>query len=155
MYFQCPPIPYSARGHFIGPDLDFKGLAGRSDQRRVQGLIHVCLRHGNVVLETPGDRFIHLVDGSKHSVAVANRTYDDTDSKEVIYLLEGFMLIEHLAVNAEKVLDAAVNDAFDTGSPDVFLLTPPVQSPAHSVRAHSCAVPLWLPGQNRYPDTNI
>ena len=40
--------------HFIGTNLDFKRLSGRSDNRYVNGLIHIALRIVDIVLETSG-----------------------------------------------------------------------------------------------------
>ena len=48
--------------HFLCPDLDFKRLAVGPDQRGVQRLIHIGLRHGDIVFKTAGDRFVFLMD---------------------------------------------------------------------------------------------
>ena len=101
--------------HFIGPDLDLEGLAGGADQGGVQGLIHVRLGHGDIVLEAPGDGLVHLVDGTQDGIAVPDGPDDDADREEVVDLLDGFILVEHLAVDAEQVLDAAVHLALDAG----------------------------------------
>ena len=56
--------------HFHGTDLDFKRLTGASDNRRMQGLVHIGLRHGNIVLETSGYGFIHFMDNSQRSITI-------------------------------------------------------------------------------------
>ena len=42
--------------HLFGPDLDLDALTFRPDNRGVQGLIHVGLRDGNIILELTGNR---------------------------------------------------------------------------------------------------
>ena len=110
--------------HFIGTDLDLKGLSGGTDQSRVQRLIHVCLGHCNIILETSRNRFIHLMDRSQHRVTVPDRADNDTDSKQIIYLFERFFLIEHLSVNTEEMLYTTVNHTLNTGlmnmAPDFY-----------------------------------
>ena len=49
-----------------------------------------------------------------------NRIYDNPDSKQVINLVDGLMLILHLFVNAEEMLDTTVNLSFDSRLFDVL-----------------------------------
>ena len=106
--------------HFISSDLNLEGLPGASNQRRVQRLIHVCLGHRNIILETPRNRLVHLVDHAQRRITVLNRIYDNPDSKQVINLVDGLMLILHLFVNAEEMLDTTVNLSFDSRLFDVL-----------------------------------
>ena len=106
--------------HFIGTDLDFKGLPALPDQRRMKGLIHIRFRHGDVVLETPRDRFIHFMNDTKCCIAVLDGIYDNTDCKQVIDLFNGFILVLHFLIDTEKVLDTTVNMGFDSGIFNVF-----------------------------------
>jgi hypothetical protein len=43
--------------HLVGTDLDLERLARGTDDRGVQGLVHVELGHGDIVFETPGSGF--------------------------------------------------------------------------------------------------
>ena len=50
-----------------------------------------------------------------------NRIYDNPDSKQVINLVDGLMLVLHLFVNAEEMLHTAVNLGLDVGILHVLL----------------------------------
>ena len=49
-----------------------------------------------------------------------NRIYDNPDSKQVINLVDGLMLVLHLFVNAEEMLDTTINLSFDSRLFDVL-----------------------------------
>ena len=51
-------------------DLDLERLSGRSDQRCVQGLVHICLWHSNIIFKAPRNRRIHLMDHTECCVTV-------------------------------------------------------------------------------------
>ena len=107
--------------HLIGADLDLKGLSGRTDERRVQGLIHVCLGHCDIVLEPAGDGLIHLMDRAEHGITVTDGADDDAYGKEVINLFKGFLLVEHFAIDTEEMFDSSVHFSFDAGFQKMLL----------------------------------
>ena len=74
----------------------------------MQRLVHIGFRHGNVILEPPRNRLIHLMDDSQRPIAVFHRIYDNTHRKQIVNLVNGLILIFHFLVNAEKVLYAPV-----------------------------------------------
>ena len=63
--------------HLMRADLHLKGHTEAPDDGGVERAVEVWLRGGNVVLEAPGDRFIHLVDDAEHGVAFQLRVYND------------------------------------------------------------------------------
>ena len=67
--------------HLIGPDLNLKRSSRFADQGRVQRLVHIRLRHGDIVLEPPRHRRIHLMDDSQDSVTVLDRLHQHADRK--------------------------------------------------------------------------
>ena len=79
----------------------------------MQGLVHVRLRHGDIVLETPGDRLIHLMDDAQGCVAVLDRLHDNPDCEQVINLIQGLVLVHHFFVNTEKMLHPPVHMGLD------------------------------------------
>ena len=91
--------------HFFGPDLDLVDIAVARDDRRVERLVHVGLRHGDVVLEAPGDRLVGRVDDPEDLVAVDLGLGDDPDGQDVVDFVEGIALLEHLPVNRVDRLD--------------------------------------------------
>ena len=95
--------------HFHGADLDLKRCPAGSDDRRVQRLVHVLLRHRDIVLEASRNRLVGLMHDSEGRVAVAHRIDDDADRKEIIDLIEGLVLVHHLFVDREIVLDPSVD----------------------------------------------
>ena len=99
--------------HLIGTDLDLKGLAVAADQRRVERLVHIGLRHGDIVLEASGDRLIHFMDHAQGRIAVLYRINDNPHRENIIDLIQRFMLIQHFLINTEEVLHPAFHFAFD------------------------------------------
>ena len=60
------------------------------------------------------------MDHAQRRITVLNRIYDNPDSKQVINLVDGLMLVLHLFVNAEEMLDTTVNLSFDSRLFDVL-----------------------------------
>ncbi len=100
--------------HLIGSDLDFERLPRAADQRRVQRLIHIGLGHRYIILETPRNRLIHLMDHTQRRITVPHRIHNNTHCEQIIDLIYGLILILHFLVNAEKVFDTPVDLCFDT-----------------------------------------
>ena len=67
--------------HLIGTDLYFKRLSVGTDQRRVQRLVIVWFRHGDIIFKTSGNRFIHLMDDPQRRIAFLIGIHDNTDSE--------------------------------------------------------------------------
>ena len=99
--------------HLEGPDLDFERLPVAADQRRMQGLVHICFGHGNIILEAPRNGFIHFMDHTQCRITVLHRLHDDTHSEEIIDLIQSLMLVLHLLVDTEKMLYTAIDFRID------------------------------------------
>ena len=99
--------------HLEGTDLDLERLSVRPDQCSMQRLVHVWLRHGNIVLETSRNRFIHLVNHTKCRITVLDCINKDTNCKQIIDLIDRLVLIDHLFIDAEEMFDTSVNLCFD------------------------------------------
>ncbi len=99
--------------HLPGPDLDLKGDALGADDRGVQGLVHIGLGGGDIVLEAAGHQVEQVVDVAQDVVAVGDGIHDDPEGIDVIQLLHGLALGLHLAVDGVDVLDAAVGGGVD------------------------------------------
>ena len=56
-------------------------------------LVHVLLRHGNIVLETARYRLILLMYDTKHCIAVRYGVHQNPDGKKVIYLVYRLVLL--------------------------------------------------------------
>ena len=106
--------------HLKGPDLNFKRFSLRADQRRVKGLVHIRLGHGDIVLETPRYRRIHFVDNAQRRVAVLYRLHNDPDRKQIVDLIQRLILVHHLFVDAEKVFGSPTDLRLYPGIVDVF-----------------------------------
>ncbi len=59
------------------------------------------------------------MDHAKRGVAVLHGIHNDTNRKQIIDLVYGFILVLHLLVNTKKVLDASVDLRFDTRISDM------------------------------------
>ena len=99
--------------HLIRPNLYLKGLAVASDQSGVQRLVHVLLGHGNVILESPGNGLVHLMNNTQSRIAVLHRINHNAHRKQVVNLIQSLVLLHHLLINAEEVLHPAVHRGLD------------------------------------------
>ena len=111
----CSDTIFCCLVHFESTDLDLKWLSIWSDQCGMQGLVHIWLRHGNVILESARDRFVHLMDDAKGCITVLDCIYQNTDCKQIINLIDRLVLIDHLLVNTEEMLDSSIHLCLDSG----------------------------------------
>ena len=101
--------------HLKSPDLDLKGHARTVHDRRMQRLVHVRLRHGDIVLETAGKRLVHLMDDAQRGIAVDDVIHQDPDREKIIDLVQSLVLLAHLFIDAEKMLDPSRDLVLDPG----------------------------------------
>lgn len=77
--------PYSAVWmHFPCANLHLERDALFADDRRVQGLIHVLLRRGNVVLKAVRQRGEHIMDDTEHIIAIVDGIDDYAQGEHVV-----------------------------------------------------------------------
>jgi hypothetical protein len=95
--------------HLARADLHLKGDALVADDRRVQALVAVGLRRGDIVLEAVGQRMIQVVDQAEGRIALGHRVQHDAHRVHIVDLVERLVLHVHLAVNAVHALDAALH----------------------------------------------
>ncbi len=101
--------------HLLRADLHFDRHAERAEQRRVQRLVAVGLRDGDVVLELARDRLVQAVQGAHRPVARGHVLHDHAEAEDVGHLREGEVLLLHLVVDAVEVLLAAAHRGSDAG----------------------------------------
>ena len=99
--------------HRVGADLDLDGLPAGADDRRVQRLVHVELRHRDVVLEPPRHGVPPRVERPEGGIAVADRLDEDAHGDEVVDLLEVAAPHDHLLVDGVVVLRPARHRGLD------------------------------------------
>ena len=104
---------FRAAVHVPRADLNLHRLAAGADHRGVQALVHVELRHGDIVFETAGNRVPPRMHGTQRRIAVLNRVDDDTHAHQIINVGEIVPAHDHLLVNGEVVLRAARHIGFD------------------------------------------
>ena len=92
--------------HVLGADLHLEGTPRRTDDRGVQALVHVELRHGDVVFEATGHRMPERVHRAEGRIAVLHRFHDHAHCDEVVDLREALALLRHLLVDGVEVLGA-------------------------------------------------
>ena len=97
------------------PDLQLDRLAARADHRGVQRLVHVELRHRDVVLEPPGNGVPPGVHRAEGRVAVAYRVHQDADAHQVVDVVEAHVAGDHLLVDGVVVLGPARHPRLDLG----------------------------------------
>ena len=101
--------------HLKSPDLDLKRLSARSDQRRMQRLVHVRLRHRDIILEPSRNRFILFMHDSKCRITILDGVHNNPDSEQIIDLIDRLVLILHLLINREEMFCTSRNLCLDTG----------------------------------------
>ena len=106
--------------HLKGSDLDLKRRTRGTDQRRVEGLVHICLWHGDIVLKPARHRFIHLMDHTERCIAVLDRINDDAHREQVVDLVDRLSLILHLFIYAKEMLYTPVDLGVDPGIHNVL-----------------------------------
>ena len=75
----------------------------------MQGLIHVCLGHGNIVLKPHGQRTPYGMHCSKHCITISHRGHDDAHGNDIIEFFKGFGLGLHLFIDGVNMLGPPFN----------------------------------------------
>ena len=104
---SCNPV-FGNLVHLLSTDLDFN-RPFRTINRRMNRLITIGFRIGNIVFETSRHRTPELVDVSQHSINVTMRLHDTTNSNQIINLIKAFLLVTHLTKNRVDVFWTAIN----------------------------------------------
>ena len=99
--------------HFESTDLNLKRLSVRTDQCSMQRLIHIWLRHGNVILESSRDRFIHLMDHTECRITVFDCIYKNANCKQIVNLIDRLVLVDHFFIYTKEMFDTSINLSFD------------------------------------------
>ncbi len=107
--------------HLVRTDLKLDRLLIRSEDRRVERLIQVELRIGDVVLETPRNRLPRRVRDAQHRVTVLRLVDEDPEADQVIDVAEVTAADHHLLVDRVVVLGAAVDGGADLRFPEESL----------------------------------
>src|SRR3989304_2179434 len=94
--------------HLIRPYLEFHPLPLRTYYSCVKRLIHIGFRNPDKIFKPPGHRRPHRVDHAKYCVAIDLRTGNNTDTGEVVNLLECDTLTIHFHINTVEVLGPAI-----------------------------------------------
>ena len=76
--------------HFPGADLHLKGEGDlpAADDGGVQGMVHIDLGYGDIVLEAARDLVPQRVDDAQHGIAVRDGVHDDADGDQVVDLVK-------------------------------------------------------------------
>ena len=99
--------------HLYGTNLHLKRDACSADDRRMQRLIAIRLRRGDIVLEAARNRLVQVVNVAEHVVAVRHGIDNDAHGADIINLVDGLVLGIHFAVDRVNMLDAGRNRVVD------------------------------------------
>ena len=99
--------------HLLRANLYLKRLAGMN-HGRVQGLIQIRARHGDVVLEPARHRPPDLMDHAERAVAVLHRVGDHADRQQIVNLIEIALLLLDFLVQRIEALHAALDFGGDS-----------------------------------------
>ena len=103
--------------HALRADLQLDHIPFRTDDGRVERLVAVMLRNGDVVLEVLRYRRILLRNEAVNRKAVRNAfgIDDDADTVKIVNVLEALVLVAHLVVDRKQVLGPSLQ--LDGGIP--------------------------------------
>ena len=101
--------------HLARTYLDLERLPAGAHHRRVQRLVEVRLRHGDVIVELTRDRGPQRVYDAERAVARRHVVHDDADREQVIHLVEADALATHLRRDRPEMLGATGELGPDTG----------------------------------------
>ena len=99
--------------HLPCADLHLERDALRADDGRVQGLVHVGLRRGDIVLEAARNGIEQVVNMTENVIAVGNIVHDHAERVKIVQFVDGLVLRTHLAVDGISVFDAAIDRPVD------------------------------------------
>src|SRR5438477_9372710 len=92
--------------HVASAHLDLDRLPAGADDRGMEGLVHIRLGHGDVVVELPGYRRPERVHHAERGVAGGHVVDDRADRENVVDLFEADALAAHLLRDRPEVLRA-------------------------------------------------
>ena len=95
--------------HLIGANLHFEAVAKGPNHRRVQRLIHVGLRYGDVVFKATWQRLPERVDKPQRLVTGGHRLHDQSEGDDIVDLIELDAPGPHLLIDAVEVLEAPLD----------------------------------------------
>ena len=101
--------------HFVGADLNLNRTPAGTNHRRMQRLIEVELRHGDIVFEAPGNRVPSTVERSQNGIAVANCLNQHAHRDQIKDLIEGFITNDHLLIDRIVVFRSPAHGALSPG----------------------------------------
>ena len=90
--------------HIPGSYLNLKGNTCLTQNSCVQGLIHVWLRHCDIVLKPHRKRSVHLMHHTQNRITFRNCVNNNTNCEKVINFINSLVLGIHLTENTVKML---------------------------------------------------
>ncbi len=99
--------------HVPRTNLDLHRFAAGTHHRGVQALVHVELRHGDVILEASRNRAPPRVHGAQRRIAVLNSVDDDAHTDQIVDVGEIMAADDHLLVDREVVLRSSRHACLD------------------------------------------
>ena len=105
--------------HSLRANLHFYPFLFRTENRDMETLVAVGLRHAKPVAQTLRIRLIHICHDAVnlpafHLLALRGRVKNDTDSEEVVNALEGTLLLLHLLPDGMNALGAPFDMEFES-----------------------------------------
>ena len=94
--------------HLVSPYLDLERLTVIAEHCRMYRLIHIRLRHRDIVFEAPRYRHPPVMDEPQRRITVFDAAYEYSYGKDIEYLIDLFVLHLHFAVDAVEMLSPAL-----------------------------------------------
>ena len=79
----------------------------------MQRLVHIGLRHRDIILKPPRNGTVHLMNNTKRGITVFDGIDNDPNGKQIKDLIQRLILADHLLIDAEKVLRPAFDLRLD------------------------------------------
>ena len=107
--------------HLVSADLELHRMVAGTQDRGVQRLVHVVLRHRDVILEPPGQRIPPGVQHAERAVTVAGGVDQHPQPDQIVDVGEVAATHHHLLVDRVVVLGTPVDRRLDAGLGQVLL----------------------------------
>ena len=99
--------------HIPGTDLHFKGNALLANHCCMQGLVHIGLGCGDVVLKPSGHQIEQVVDMTQNVIAVGDGIHNAAEGIQIVQFLQRLTLGLHFAIDGINVLNATIGGVLD------------------------------------------
>ena len=118
---MCSNTIFRGTVHLVGSNLNLERTTARSNQCRVERLVHVLFRHCDIIFETSRNWLVFLMNNSECRITIPYRIDLDTNCMNIVNLVERLVLRDHFLIDGEQMLDTSVYLCLDASFLHILL----------------------------------